>query len=170
MVFETSDVSVFEQLIMFVEFVNYELGEPRTVFLSAECITDPSGPNAEMLTKSILGVLKEFNLNINKMKSFVSVRVSVMTGIHNGVAAKLKRLNNVILNFNCICNRLAFACCDSRNETEYIKEDEKFLTQMWKVFKYSPKCLNSFIKIQTEFHNNTLAGQTKEAIAKTVKS
>ena len=64
---ETSDVSVLEQL-MFVKFVDYELGEPRTVFLSSECITDPSGPNAEMLTESILGVLKEFDLNINKMK------------------------------------------------------------------------------------------------------
>ena len=52
---------------MFVKFVDYELGEPRTVFLSAECITDPSGPNAEVLTKSILGVLEEFDLNINKI-------------------------------------------------------------------------------------------------------
>ena len=40
---ETSDVSVIEQLIIFVKFVNYELGEPRTVFISAQCITDPSG-------------------------------------------------------------------------------------------------------------------------------
>ena len=75
---------------MFVKFVDYELGERRMAFLSAKCITDPSGPNAEVLTESILGVLKEFDLNINKMKSFVSDRASVMTGIHNGVAARLK--------------------------------------------------------------------------------
>ena len=55
---ETSDVFVLEQLIMFVTFVDYELGEPRMVFLSAECITDPSGPNAEVLTESNLGALK----------------------------------------------------------------------------------------------------------------
>ena len=54
---------------MFVKFVDYELREPRTVFLSAEQITDSSGPNAEVLTESILGVLKEFDLNIDKMKS-----------------------------------------------------------------------------------------------------
>ena len=106
---------------MFVKFVDYELGEPRTVFLSAECITDPSGPNAEVLTESILGVLKEFDLNINKMKSFVSDGASVMTGVHNGVAARLKRVNNMMLNFHCICHRLALACCDSGNKTEYIK-------------------------------------------------
>ena len=28
---------------MFVKFVDYEMGERKTVFLSAECITDPSG-------------------------------------------------------------------------------------------------------------------------------
>ena len=55
---ETSDLSVLEQLIMFVKFVDYELGEPITVFLSAECITDPNGPNAELLTDSILVFLK----------------------------------------------------------------------------------------------------------------
>ena len=131
---ETSDVSLLEQLIMFVKFVDYELGEPRTVFLSAECITDPSGPNAKVLTESILGVLKEFDLNINKMKSFVSDGASVMTGINNGVAARLKRVNNVMLNFHCICHRLAPACCDSGNETEYIKEVEGILTKIWKFF------------------------------------
>ena len=118
---ETSDVSVLEQLIMFVKFVDYELGEPRTVFLPAECITDPSEPNAEVLTQSILGVLKELELNINIMKSFVNDGASVMTGIHNGVVARLKRVNNVMLNFHCICHRLALACCDSGNETEYIR-------------------------------------------------
>ena len=123
-----------EQLIMFVKFVDYELEEPRTVFLSAECIIDPSGPNAEALTESILGVLKEFDLNINKMKSFVGDGASVMTGIHNGVAVRLKRVNNVMLNFHCICHRLALACCDSGNETEYIKEVEGILTQIWNFF------------------------------------
>ena len=119
---------------MFVKFVDYELGEPGTVFLSAQCITDPSGPNAEVLTESILRVLKEFDLNISKMKSFVSDRGSVMTGIHNGVAARLKRVKNVMLNFHCICHTLTLACCDSGNETEYIKEVEGILTEIWKFF------------------------------------
>ena len=55
---ETSNVSVLEQLITFVKFADYELGEPRTVFLSSECITDPSGPNAEVLTERILVFLR----------------------------------------------------------------------------------------------------------------
>ena len=123
---ETSDVSVLEQLIMFVKFVDYELGEPRTAFLPAECITDPSGPNAEVLTESILGVLKELELNINIMKSFVNDGASVMTGIHNGVAARLKRVNNVMLNFHCICHILEMKL----NTLEV----EGILTQTWKFF------------------------------------
>ena len=142
---------------MFVKFVDCELGEPRMVFLFAEYITDPSGPNAEVLTESILGVLKEFDLNINKMKSFVSNGVSAMTGIHNGVAARLKRVNHVMLNFHCICHRLALACCDSGNETKYIKEVEGILTQIWTFFEQFPKRLNNFFKTQTELHNIALA-------------
>ena len=103
------------------------------------------------------------------MKSFVSDGASVMTGIHNGVAARLKRVNNMMLNFHCICHRLALACCDSGNETEYIKEVEGIFTQIWKFFEYSPKRFNNFIKTQTELHNITLAGQTKEAVAKKVR-
>ena len=53
-----------------------------------------------------------------------------MTGIHNGVAERLKRVNNMMLNFHCICHRLGLACCDSGNETEYIKEVEGILTQI----------------------------------------
>ena len=52
-----------------------------------------------MLTESILDAPKEFDFNIHKMKSFVSDGTSVMTGIHNGVAARLKRVNNVLLIF-----------------------------------------------------------------------
>ena len=107
------------------------------------------------------------------MKSFVSDRASVMTGIHNGVAARLKRVNNVMLNFHCICHRLALACSDSENETEYvtayIKEVEGILTQIRKFLEYSPKRLNNFTKFQTELHNITLAGQTKEAVANKVR-
>ena len=119
---------------MFVKFVDYELGEPRTVCLSAKCITDRSETNAEVLTESMLGVLKEFDLNINIMKSLVSDRASVMPGIHNGVVVRLKRVNNVMLNFHCIFHRLALTCCDSGNETEYIKEVEGIFTQIWKFF------------------------------------
>ena len=110
------------------------MGELRTVFLSAECITDPSGPNGELLTESILGVFKEFDLNINKMMSLVSDGVSVMTGNYNGVAARLKRVNNMMVNFHCICHRLVLACCDSENETEYIKEVVGIFTQRQKIF------------------------------------
>ena len=141
---ETSDVSVLEQLTMFVKFVDYEPGEPRTVFLSAECIIDPSVPNAEVLTESILGVLKKFDLNIDKMKSFVSDGASVMTGIYNGVAVRLKRVNNVMLNFHCICHRLALACCDSGNETEYIKEVEGIFDSNLEFFLIFSKTFEQF--------------------------
>ena len=57
-----------------------------------------------------------------------------MTGIHNGVAPRLKRVNNVMLNLHWICHRLVLGSCESGNETEYIKEVDGILTQIWTFF------------------------------------
>ena len=93
--------------------MSWESQERFLFLLNVLQIQLASGPSAEVLKESILGVLKEFDLNINKMKSFVSDGASVMSGIHYGVAARLKRANNVMLKFHCICHTLALACCDS---------------------------------------------------------
>ena len=48
-----------------------------------------------MLTESIIGVLKEFDVNINKMESFVSDGASVMTEIHYSVQFLEIKLNTL---------------------------------------------------------------------------
>ena len=68
----------------------------------------------------ILDTLKECDLEVRNLKSFVSDGASVMTGEHNGVAARLKRVNKVLLNFHCICHRLALACADTGDSIKYI--------------------------------------------------
>ena len=42
---------------------------------------------------------------------------AVSTGTTKGVAARLKQLNPRLINFHCVCHRLALACTDS---LEYI--------------------------------------------------
>ena len=64
-------------------------------------------------TDHILDTLKECDLEVRNLKSFVSDGASVMTGEHNGVAVRLKRVNKLLLNFHCICHRLVLACADT---------------------------------------------------------
>ena len=95
--------------------------------------------NTEVVTGEILDVLKECDLEIRNLTSFVSDGASVMTWQHNGVAAQLRRLNKVMLNFHCICHRLALACADTGDSIKYIKEVETILKETWKFFENSPK-------------------------------
>ena len=81
--------------------------------LSTECIDNPTGANAEVITGKILDVLKECDLADNNLKSFVCDGASVMTGKVNGVAAWQRRINKVMLKFHCICHTLALTCADS---------------------------------------------------------
>ena len=46
---------------------------------------------------------------------------AVSTGTTKGVAARLKQLNPRLINFHCVCHRLALACTDSLENVSYIK-------------------------------------------------
>ena len=70
-----------------------------------------------------------------------------MTGEHNGVVARLKRVNKVLLNFHCICHRLALACADTGDSIKYIVEVEHLLKETWKFFfENSPKRTSIIMK------------------------
>ena len=106
---EAADVAVLQQLIIFLKDVNPDMGVAKTEFLATKCIDDPRGANAEVITDHILDTLKECHLELRNLKSFVSDGASVMTGEHNGVAARLKRVYQVLLNFHCMRHRSALA-------------------------------------------------------------
>ena len=81
---KTSDVSVLEQLMMFVKFVDYELGEPRMFFFLLNILQI----QVDQMQKCQQKVFLEFDFNINKMKSVVSDEMSVMTGIRLWCSSK----------------------------------------------------------------------------------
>ena len=81
---------------IFLKYVNLDTGMAKTEFLATKCIDDPCGANAEVITDHILDTLKECDLEVRNLKSFVSDDASVMTGEHNGVAARLKKLQEDI--------------------------------------------------------------------------
>ena len=166
---EATDVAVLEQLIMFIKYVDPQEGVAKTKFLATKSLDSPSGANAEVITGQILEVLKERDVEVRNLKSFVSDGASVMTGEHNGVAARLRRINKVMLNFHCICHRLALACADTGNSVKYISEVEGILKDTWKFFEYSPKRTNVFMKVQTELHNLSLTDKAKKIVTKKIR-
>ena len=70
-------------------------------------------------------------------------------------AARLKHVNKVLLNFHCICHRLALACADTGD----IEEVESLLKETWKFFENSPKRTSIFMKVETELKDVALRAQ-----------
>ncbi|XP_068762491.1 zinc finger protein 862-like [Montipora capricornis] len=157
------------QLIIFLKYVNPDTGVAKTEFLATKCIDDPRGANAEVITDHILDTLKECDLEVGNLKSFFSDGASVMTGEHNGVAARLKRVNKVLLNFHCICHRLALACADTGDSIKYIVEVESLLKETWKFFENSPKRTSIFMKVQTELKDVALTERAKKIVGKKIR-
>ena len=166
---EAADVAVLQQLIIFLKYVNPDTGVAKTEFLATKCIDDPRGANAEVITDHILDTLKECDLEVRNLKSFVSDGASVMTGEHNGVAARLKSVNKVLLNFHCICHRLALACADTGDSIKYIVEVESLLKKTWKFFENSPKRTSIFMKVQTELKDVALTERAKKIVGKKIR-
>lgn len=152
MVDEVTDISVYEQMVTFVQFFDKFAGETKTAFLSVDnLLEEASSANSETITNTILKTLEDFELDPKKLSSFVSDGASVMTGKNTGVAKRLKEsVNKELINIHCICHRLALACTDTLEDVSYIKQVQLWLVQLWKLFENSCKKLAVYLKIQTE--------------------
>ena len=56
-----------------------------------------------------------------------------MTGVHNGVAVRLRENQDLIhmLNIHCICHRLELACADASYQLTVLKDFEDVLIQIY---------------------------------------
>ena len=101
--------------------------------------------------------MDKFGLDSRKLSSFVSDGAAVMTGSRSGVATKLKELNPQLINFHCICHRLALACTDTLTSVSYISSVLKWFSQLWCMFQNSPKKMAMYLKMQAEMKMLTLS-------------
>ena len=85
------------------------------------------------------------------------------------MAARLKCVNKVLLNFHCICHRLALACADTGDSIKYIVEVESLLKETWKFFENSLKRTSIFMKVQTELTDVALSERTKKIVGKKIR-
>ena len=127
-------------MISFAQFYNKSGGVVETGFLFVNnLLEDSPSADASTITNRIIETMDKFSLDSKKLTSFVSDGASVMTGSRSGVATRLKELNPQLLNFHCICHRLALACTDTLTSVFYISSVLKWLSQLWYMFQNSPK-------------------------------
>ena len=99
-------------------------------------------PNADAIVACITKKFEELNIEIRKLRAFVSDGASVMVGVKGGVAAKLREdFTQTMINIHCICHRLALACGDTGDNYKFIKNVEENLIGLWKFLKNSSKTI-----------------------------
>ncbi|XP_078370311.1 E3 SUMO-protein ligase KIAA1586-like [Oculina patagonica] len=137
---DVTDISVALQMISFAQFYNKSGGVVETGFLSINNLLEDS-PSADpsTITNCIIETMDKFSLDSKKLASFVSDGASDMTCSRSGVATRLKELNPQLINFHCICHRLALACTDTLTSVSYISSVLKWLSQLSYMFQNSPK-------------------------------
>lgn len=125
---------------------------------------DSQGVTADALTKKLVEVLGECELFIENLKSLVRDEANAMVEERNGVAARLKRLHQSIVNFHCKCHKLAVACEDSGDQINYIKDVETTLTSICAVLSEFPKRTNAFVSIQMQLSKLYLSAKGKQVV------
>ena len=64
--------------------------------------------------------MQDINFSVSDISSFGSDGASVMTGRNEGVATRLKRLNNNIISVHCVAHRLALATSQASQSVPYL--------------------------------------------------
>ena len=95
-----------------------------------------SGTNAadtKTINYCLINLISRLGLDLRNLKAFASDGASVMTGVNNGVAARLRenRDSTHMLNIYCICYHLTLACTDSSSQITVLKDFEDVLIQLW---------------------------------------
>ena len=128
-----------------------EKGQTDTVFLDCSDLLSyslDSLPNADAIVACITKKFEELNIEISKLRAFVSDGASVMVGVKGGAASKLREdFRQTMINIHCICHRLALACGDTGDNYKFIKKVEENLIELWNFFKNSSKRLHIYEKV-----------------------
>ena len=105
---ESTDISVVKLLGISVRYFSRNLSKVVSTFLG---IVELERGDADSMVEGILYMLSERNLNPNNFIGLGTDNASVMTGVNNGVFAKLKEKlqNPYIVLFRYVCHSLQLA-------------------------------------------------------------
>ena len=166
---EVCDVANKEQLVTFIKFVNPDTGKTNTVFLSASDILENSttgSPDAITIKDAIVSQIEAAEIEKQKLASFGSDGVSVMTGKRNGVAVRLRDEIKPLINVHCVCHRLALACAGANDTIAYLKQVERILLQLWSFFDNSAKKSSAYAKSVISINEISISKKNKKNLRK----
>lgn len=103
---ETTDISVFKQLVVYILFLD---NETPTVKYSRLLKLDAC--DADSIMRKIQEHLNHLGVDMKRVIGLGTDGASVMTGRHNGVAVQMQRMNPFLLFNHCCAHRLALARC-----------------------------------------------------------
>lgn len=102
----------------------------------------------------ILGMIKQVllicNLNVNQLRGQCYDGASVMSGLQNGVAAQVQKLEPRAIYTHCYGHSLNLAAGDTIKRCTVLKKALDITYEMSKLIKYSPKWDAMFSKLKDE--------------------
>ena len=147
---DLTDISVKELMVAFVQYID-GCGHVQTKFLFVrDLLKDSPSANAITIHRNIMDGLRSLGIDTEKLASICTDGAPVMVGETNGLAGLLRRSNPQIVNFHCICHRLALATVDtlSTKTLSYVNNVHDWCRQVWQLLENSPKKMAVFIKVQ----------------------
>ena len=122
---DMSDISVKEQMISYIQFVDPDTRKVRTDFLVIEDVLKKfESKDSKALSNTLCTSLGESNLNIKNACGLATDGASVLVGKKTGLATLLKQQNPSLISIHCVCHRLALACTDTNTESKMIGDME----------------------------------------------
>ena len=121
---------------MYIHFVN-AMGHLTIRFLCVKELS--SGSTADEIYKCVLQALDESDLDINKLCALATDGASVMTGVHKGVASRLKKDVSHLISTHCMAHHLQLVGEKAAAKVPLIQKFIDILNQFARCLKFSPK-------------------------------
>ena len=142
---ESTDSSTKENMVVYLSWVHS--GKCRIEFL--EMVRLIGGAKAVQIESALIKCLAQWDLNYEKkLAGFSSDDASVMTGVHAGGAQKMRDKIPSLLNFHCICHKLALGANDASKRVSFCAEVEQLLRATSGQFGQSALRLEAWEKIR----------------------
>ncbi len=137
---ETTDISTTKQLIIYIKAIVYDnhmTPSTDTFFLALKELNDAS---ADSIAQCILDTLLEHDLDVLNCNGLGSDGASVMTGVHNGVATQLKRVQPNMISIHCVAHRLALAVIQAAKLVKPVNRFKNYINSLFVYFHGSANC------------------------------
>ena len=145
---ESTDSSTKENMVVYLAWMH----KGKCVIEFLEMVRLVGGTKAEQIEAALVKCLANWDPNYaKKLVGFSSDGASVMTGSENGVTTRFRRIVPWMLNFHCICHKLALGANDASKRVDLCADVEQLLRATYGLFSQSAKRLEAWEEIAEKY-------------------